>query len=506
MAEATAPRLAALTSPGSRVGIACRSRARFVATVAAARAAGMVAVPLSERPPTDEFERGRWFDRLADAAPAVVAVDELHRPLLGDRGFERASVDAPVPTELWVGRAGTTTAAGKAAPADLAAIVYTSGSSGRPKGAMITAGNMTAIDATNAGLYRWRSDDRFLSTMPMTHLAGLTNVLSALGAGVDVVVGPSVAFVDELRDVIERERVTVAGMVPHQLARLFEQPRQGNADRLRLIVSSGAPLSDAVAARVIDARPEIELWNAYGLTEAFRSLVSLVSGVSRTDRGTPCSAATGSTATAESTAALIGRPVAGVEVRLRPRSRAAGEAATIGELQLRGKNVFAGYWGHDARPAEQWFDTGDLASIDHHGSFRLIGRRTTFVNIGGEKAPIEAIESVIDGLAPDRIAAATTVDAQGFEQVVAVVEESVTVSAVELRRHVGRRLAASLRPRTVIVVDQLPRHRNGKLDRQALKRRVDAARPSSVDSPSSASHQPTSHLPAGPETTGRTTN
>ena len=318
--------------PGAgRVVVATPDRGAFVAAVVGAWRAGHVPVPLAEtapRPASVECDQLRA--RLEETGPALVLADAQFGPFLAEAGYTRAATDGPGPFEGWCPPAGDETPN----PPGCALIVFTSGSTGRPKAVVIPPAALDAIAATNRRVYRFDADDRFLSALPMTHLAGLTNLLAALDAGCDVVVAPPMLFVNEVLATVVRFRVSVIGTVPHQLDQLVgrrdtETPagiEPGRVDGLatvRLVVSSGARLSPAVVESAARAMPDAELVNAYGLTEAFRSFAA-PARVDDVD--------------------AIGAPLPGVEARLIDLdSGRPPEPGQPGEIQLRGANLFRGY-------------------------------------------------------------------------------------------------------------------------------------------------------------------
>ncbi len=430
---------------GCRVAVATADRADCLAAVVGCWRSGLVPVPISEQAPiAGSIEDERFQTRLDIAQPVAVLGDEAHSELLAVAGY--------VPDTQPVGNLRTWRPSSRPSvpcPAGTALILFTSGSTGLPKAVVIPERAVAAAAATNAGLYGMTGDDRFLSTLPMTHMAGLTNLLAASAAGADIVIAPQGLLPADLRRLVADQEISVLGTVPHQLFQLLGTSDPSGLATLRIVVSSGAQLSGPVIERTERALPAVTLYNAYGLTEAFRSFVT----VARADD--PCD---------------LGLPAAGVEARLiDPETGERCEDGQVGEIQLRGANLYSGYWTGDCLdPATDWLATGDMAAVNPDGGFRLVGRQASYINIGGHKEAVETIEAVLNGAAPGRLAAIGRSDEHGLEQVVAVAERGAGIGLRDLRRRCARRIAPALRPSALIEVDQLPRTSLGKLDRAAL--------------------------------------
>lgn len=446
--------VASANSTGTAVAVALSDAADSAAAVVGSWRAEATPAPVSDRAPrSGSAEEARLTACLENLGSGLVVADEAHCAVLRQQGLDL--VDAVAGTDLAVLSRSTNRQPAHLPPGSL--IIHTSGSTGVPKAAIISNAALSAIDRTNAWLYRWRADDVFLTALPPTHLAGLTNVLSALAAGVPVHVAPPFLFADRVAEVMESAHVTVAGLVPQQLHRLFLAADPGGLASLRLAVSSAAPLTSSVIEQVRRVRPELDLRNAYGLTEAFRSLVGSVDDPADAD--------------------LVGRPVPGTYAELRdPDSGRSVPRGCPGELFLRGSHTFSGYlvptdvvqpWPEPSVPGG-WVATGDLACLEPDG-FRLIGRRLGMVNVGGEKTPMEVIERAIDPAAPGSIAAVAVPGDTGDDQVVAVVEAGNDVTLESLWRCSAGVLSALVRPCGFIEVDRLPRLPSGKIDRGALR-------------------------------------
>ena len=378
-----------------RVGVATESQASFVAAVAAAWNVGAVAVPLSSRAPrANSVEQNMLLRRLHDADVGVVVADKAHAAVLTGERYK-------VRQEFGRGEGGVLLIEEKAARArhemreDATAIFYTSGSTGAAKGVVLSAETIEFLLATNRRINAWTRDDRFLSALPLSHVAGFVNVLAALTNEVDVFVSPSFAWPVKVIDFCVERRITVAGLVPYYLSRLVGSRRIGELKSLRLVVSSAAPMVAKDVARARDALPQLVIANAYGLTEAFRSLI-LTPDELRTN---PPS---------------IGRPVEGVEVEVRDDTgtRVLGEDED-GELWIRGPNVMLEYWCKPVETAavlhDGWIRTRDIGRRRADGTYTLSGRSANLINGGGEKLCCEVLELCLsDGCKVQDIAVVET--------------------------------------------------------------------------------------------------
>ena len=438
-AVAAARLAAAGVRAGDRVVVSAEASLDHVVAYAGVLRLGAVALPLNGayRAPeirhivgdaqiaaavTDDAERGRW---IAAAAPtAVVTPPDL-------TGLPRAT---GVPDDV-----------DAATGDDPALLVYTSGTTGAPKGAVLRHANLLASAEAVALAWRWAPDDRLVLALPLFHMHGLgVGLHGTLTAGASAVLLPSF----DPADVLARIRAggTMFFGVPTMWHRLAAAEGAGALARLRLGVSGSAPLPPdlhaAVAARA--GRPPLE---RYGMTET----VMLVSNPYHGERR-PGS---------------VGFPLPGVDVRL----------ADGGEIEVRGPNVFAGYWRRPEATAgsfrDGWFRTGDLGAVDPDGYLRIVGRAKELIISGGYNVYPREVEEVL--LAHPGVVDAAVVgapDAEWGERVCAFVVAEPGVTDHDLVDWCGSRLAPYKRPRRWERVDEVPRNALGKVVRHALVERL----------------------------------
>ncbi|MCD7439673.1 acyl-CoA synthetase [Streptomyces lincolnensis] len=444
--------LAARIGGAGRVAVWATPALETAVAVVAALEAGVAAVPLN--PKSGEKELGHI---LADSAPSVVLAapgDELPPPLA-----ELARIDVDV-------RATGPAAAGRASEDDPALVVYTSGTTGPPKGAVIPRRAISSTLDALADAWQWTGEDVLVHGLPLFHVHGL--VLGILGP---LRRGGSVRHLGRFStEGVARELNDGATMlfgVPtmyHRIAQtLPEDPELAKVlGRARLLVSGSAalPVHDHERIAAATGRRVIE---RYGMTETLMNTSVRADGEAR--------------------AGTVGVPLPGVEVRLveddgAPITSYDGE--TVGEIQVRGPNLFTEYLNRpDATAAaftsDGWFRTGDMAVRDPDGYVRIVGRKATdLIKSGGYKIGTGEIENALLEHPGVREAAVTgEPDADLGERIVAWVVPADPQSppgVEELADHVARRLAPHKRPRVVHHISALPRNDMGKIMKRALSR------------------------------------
>ncbi|MFD3749140.1 acyl-CoA synthetase [Streptomyces cyaneofuscatus] len=451
--------LAARIADAGRVAVWATPTAETVIAVVAALRAGVPTVPLN--PLTGEAELAHI---LADSEPTAVLAgpDETLPPALEE--LRRVTVDArAVASEAPEGHGP-----GEAAAEAPALIVYTSGTTGPPKGAVLPRRAIAAsLDALEEA-WGWTGDDVLVHALPLFHVHGL--ILGVLGP---LRRGGSLRHLGKFSaEGVARELGSGGTMlfgVPtmyHRLAEVLDASAgDGERDALtgalagaRLLVSGSAalPVHDHERIAAATGRRVIE---RYGMTETLMNTGIRADGVPRP--GT------------------VGPPLAGVELRLVEEDGTvpAGPEA-IGEIQVRGPNLFTGYLNRPdataaAHTADGWFRTGDVGTVDEDGYVTIVGRKATdLIKSGGYKIGAGEIENVLLGHPGVREAAVTgEADPDLGERVVAWVVAADLDSpprAEELADHVAGQLAPHKRPRTVHFLDALPRNDLGKIMKRSL--------------------------------------
>jgi long-chain acyl-CoA synthetase len=451
-------RLATQVEPGDRVVVLAGNEAAFVIAYLATLIAGAVAVPVNGTSPSLELAR-----ELTVVEPRLVVASPGYADL-GRRACAQCS--AEVPLFVFDPNVLDELPAEPLAPVergddDLAVLLFTAGTAGAPKPAMLTHGSLLANLAqmqAHPGL-RVGPDDVALAVLPLFHVVGLNVVL-----GLALTAGGAVSLVDHFHPTetlarVRADRVTVIAAVPAILeAWLGLDENAAPADafaHVRLCVSGAAPLPPAVVIAMYE-RFGVHVHDGYGLTEA--SPVVTTSAVSATPR--PGS---------------VGPPLPGVEVRLVDTDGQDVLAGDPGEILVRGPNVFAGYW-RDAETsarvlADGWLHTGDIGIVDDGGWLSLVERAKDVIIVSGFNVYPGEVEQVLATHADvDDVAVVGEPHPRTGETVVAyvVAKPGRTPDPVELLRHAGRRLARYKLPTRVELVEELPRSFAGKLLRRSL--------------------------------------
>ncbi|MEO6152740.1 MAG: AMP-binding protein [Croceibacterium sp.] len=341
---------------------------------------------------------------------------------------------------------------------DLAAILYTSGTTGRPKGAMLTHGNLASNAVTLREYWRFEAGDRLLHALPIFHTHGLF-----VGTNVTLAAGASMLFLPrfEVGEVIAGlAQSSVMMGVPTFYIRLLGAPTfDGQTARsLRLFISGSAPLS-AQVHREFERRTGHAILERYGMTETNMNTSNPYDGERRP--GT------------------VGFPLPGVAIRITdPASRTPLAAGEVGMIEIAGPNVFAGYWNRPDRRAVDFdgafFASGDLGRVDEDGYLHIVGREKDLIISGGLNVYPAEIEGVIDALEPVRECAVIGVPHPDLgEGVVAVVATTAAVEqdAASLRALLRGKLAGYKQPKAVVFLDDLPRNAMGKVQKSVLRER-----------------------------------
>ncbi|HEY2179910.1 MAG TPA: AMP-binding protein [Caulobacteraceae bacterium] len=440
--------------PGNRVAVQVEKSVAGLALYLAAVRAGAVFLPLN--PAYTPTEVGYF---LADAEPALFVCDPARREALAAIAG-RARIET-------LGKEGEGSLAGLAAgsPAvfatlpraagDLAAICYTSGTTGRSKGAMLTHRALASNAATLKDLWRFTASDVLIHALPIYHVHGLF-----IATHVTLMAGAAMIFQPRF------DAGTVLAAMPHATAmmgvptfytRLLDHPgltREAVAG-MRLFVSGSAPLL-AQTHRAWTTRTGTEILERYGLTETGMNASHPYGG--------------------PRLPGSVGRALPGVSVRIVDDSGGAGlPPGETGIVQVKGPNVCAGYWRDEAKTAaaftaDGWFRTGDLGRLDDDAYLWLVGRSTDLIISGGLNVYPAEVEAAIDALPGVTESAVIGLPHPDFgEAVTAVVVGTPDLEAGAIATALESRLAGFKRPRRILFAAELPRNAMGKVTKAALR-------------------------------------
>ena len=425
--------------PGDRVLLSASSSVELVVAHVAILRLGAVVVPTNgayraeevghvvsdARPKVAIVEHPEWSEWIHSADPSVVVTSP--------------SVELEAGTSVSLDRTETNSPA---------LIGYTSGTTGRPKGAVLSHGNLLASVRGLEIAWRWTPDDILILALPLFHMHGLgVGLHGSLAVGAKVVL-LSEFNVDEVVDSITKFDATMLFGVQTMYSRLIESPEATELEQLRLCVSGSAPLPAELhqSIRRVTGQHVLE---RYGMTETAMLVSNPYEGERR-----PGS---------------VGFPLPGVEVRLE------GDPA---EIQVKGPNVFSGYWERPEENTEAfvdgWFRTGDLGAIDPEGYLSIVGRAKELIISGGFNVYPREVEEVISEYEPIQECAVVGVpDEEWGEVVVAFVVAEREIEDEEIKIFVGERLAHYKRPRRTYTLERLPRNALGKVQKHRLMGQIE---------------------------------
>ncbi|MBR0968890.1 malonyl-CoA synthase [Bradyrhizobium diazoefficiens] len=444
--------------PGDRVAVQVeKSVANIVLYLGTVRA-GAVYLPLNTAYTLNELD---YF--IGDAEPSLVICDPAKAEGLAPIA---AKVKARVETLGPDGKGSLTEAADKAstefatvarANDDLAAILYTSGTTGRSKGAMLTHDNLASNSLSLVGYWRFTDKDVLIHALPIYHTHGLF-----VATNVTLFARASMIFLPKLDpDLIIKlmARATVLMGVPTFYTRLLQNPAlsRDTTKHMRLFISGSAPLL-AETHREWSARTGHAVLERYGMTETNMNTSNPYDG--------------------ERVPGAVGFPLPGVSVRVtEPETGKELPREEIGMIEVKGPNVFKGYWRMPEKTKSEFrpdgfFITGDLGKIDDKGYVHILGRGKDLVISGGFNVYPKEIESEIDAMPGVIESAVIGVPHADFGEgvtAVLVCNKGADVSEAAVLKALDGRLAKFKMPKRVFVVDELPRNTMGKVQKNVLR-------------------------------------
>jgi long-chain acyl-CoA synthetase len=442
---------------GDRVAIVLPNGIQAAVAIQGALRAGAAMTPLN---PT--IKREQLSHVLADTEPVVVVCDEER----AETAHAAAELAPTMPLVCDPDDLATSEGASLREPleTDLAAVMYTSGSTGNPKGVMLTHRNLSFVTGSIVKYLEMSAADRVLSVLQLSFGYGLCQLLTCVSAGATLVVEQGFAFPGRLVQKLEEHRITGLPAVPTVFQVLVSL--RGLADRelpdLRFLTNAGAALPVATAAAVRRTFPQASLYSMYGLTECVR--VSYLPPDEVDVRPTSS-----------------GIPIPGTDAWIEGPDGDLAEIGQVGELMVRGPHVMQGYWGDPVKTAERlrpgrwpWepvLATGDLFRRDDEGYLHWVGRTDDLIKCRGEKVYPREVEEVLHAVHGVREAAVVGVPDRLLGQAVhahVAGEPGHVLDENALRRRCAERLEDHKVPQRIAVHEALPRTSRGKVDRRAL--------------------------------------
>jgi fatty-acyl-CoA synthase/long-chain acyl-CoA synthetase len=448
---------------GDRVGVLGLNSIPHIEAMAAVLRVGAICVPVNFRLVADEVGHA-----LTDSGATAVIVDDTFAPVVAAARAQAPDVDAVLTIGAGYGELlaaaspdYTELAVDDGAPAF---IMYTSGTTGRPKGAVLTHRNLLLHAFSSVVHGGVTADDRIgMSGAPLFHIAGVSGFYLNLVVGGRTVLSPSGGFDPvAMVDLLERERISTVFFVPAQWAAIVAVPgiRDRDLSALRRASWGAAPASTTLLRTMIDTFPQAEIVTAFGQTECSPVTCAL--------RGEDSVRKIGS----------IGTPMLNVEVRVVDDDMNDVPQGEVGEIVYRGPLVMSGYWNKPEETAEAfrggWFHSGDLVRQDEDGYFYVVDRKKDMIISGGENIYCAEVENAL--AAHPKVAEVALIgvaDEHYGEAPLAVIaprDPADPPTAAEIDAFCREHLASYKRPRDVVIVEALPRNPSGKVLKTTLRR------------------------------------
>lgn len=443
--------------PGDRVAAQVEKSPEAIALYLATLQVGGIFLPLNTAYTGGEID---YF--IGDAAPRLFVCDpaqaDAHAHRAGDAlAVETLGASADGSLMERAAKASPREDRHPAGPDDRAAILYTSGTTGRSKGAVLTHGNLASNTEALLAEWRFTADDRLIHALPIFHTHGLF-----VAANMALVAGATMIFLtkfdaEEAIDLMDRATVLMG--VPTFYTRLLKSPRldrDGTAG-MRLFVSGSAPLL-AEDHRAFTERTGHAILERYGMTETCMIASNPYEG--------------------ERIAGAVGMALPGIEVRITDRASGAPlPQGEIGLIEVKGPNVFEGYWNMPEKTAAEFradgfFITGDLGTIGEDGCLRIVGRDKDLVISGGYNVYPKEVEEAIDALPVVLESAVIGLPHPDLGEAVTavVVPKGGDLDEATVRAALEGQLARFKQPKRVILADALPRNVMGKVQKAELRK------------------------------------
>ncbi|MCY4062558.1 MAG: o-succinylbenzoate--CoA ligase [Chloroflexi bacterium] len=440
--------------PGDKVGILMPDRFLFVVTLLALMRMRVVSVPLNTRLTAAELS---WQVKNADCRLLICEGDT--RALAGELGtdvMEMPNIDLADPTPQFADY-------GLINLDDDFAIIHTSGTSGRPKAAILTLGNVYQSAQASAQLLGHLENECWLCVLPLYHVGGLSIILRSLIYSTAVEFGPTSPFdVQETNRVLSANPITLISLVPTMLQRLLDAKTRPWNPQLRLILLGGEAPSAELLARC--QAENLPIATTYGLTETASQVATALPEQVYRKPGT------------------VGKPLKNTQVRIVGEGGEGAAPKVPGEVLVKGGTVMRGYYGDpaatDAALRDGWLQTGDIGYLDEDGDLFILQRRADLIVSGGENIYPAEVERVLRS--HPQVAEAVVFgapDAQWGQRVAALIQPvfGASISTKDIDRFLRERLASYKSPRKIVFVDALPLTASGKIQRREARRIFDDA-------------------------------
>ncbi len=354
---------------------------------------------------------------------------------------------------------------------DLSIIMFTAGTTGSPKGVMLSHESFTSYILDNVTPIELDIEERNILTVPLYHIAGVQAMMAAIYGGRTLVIQRQFDSSGWI-NLVESEKVDRAMLVPTMLKQIMDNPNFALHDlsSLKIITYGAAPMPLDIIKRAIAAFPDTHFINAFGQTET-AATISMLPPEAHVLTGSPSEVEL-----KMKRLASIGKPLPDVDVRIVDEDGISVPIGVIGEIVARGPRVMKGYWMEENATKETiiegWLHTGDLGYLDDEGYIFLSGRAKDFIKRGGEMISPEEVERVIQSHpAIDEAAIIGIPDTEWGERVraIVVIKGNIILSESEIIEYCRQRLASFKKPESVIFTRKLPRNSLGKVLKRVLR-------------------------------------
>jgi acyl-CoA synthetase (AMP-forming)/AMP-acid ligase II len=461
---------------GDRIGILQVNCNQYIESYFAAAKLGAIFVPLNFRAKADElaymignaeikvlFVGSRYLDMIKGMLPQLpsVKVCTTIDPETGPSYEDLIRSSSPDEVVCEIG------------DEDITILMYTSGTTGRPKGVPLRHSAFVTYVLDNVEPANPDIGERNLLTVPLYHVAGIQAMLAAIYGGRTLVLMRQFE-VKEWIETIEREQATRAMLVPTMLKRVIDDPEFGQHDlsSLKVITYGAAPMPFEVIHKAIQVMPWVRFINAFGQTETASTITTLgpedhrIEGTEE-EKQKKLKRLTSS----------IGKPLPDVEVKIVDEEGKSLPARQVGEILARGPRIMTGYWRDEQKTSQVmtkdgWLRTNDMGWMDEDGYIYLAGRGDDMIIRGGENISPEEVEDVLRSHPKvDEAAVIGVPDPEWGQQprAIVVLKKGEAATPDEIMEHCRSRLAGFKRPRSVIFIDSLPRNPMGKVPRKNLR-------------------------------------
>ena len=356
---------------------------------------------------------------------------------------------------------------------DITILMYTAGTTGRPKGVPLTHSGFTSYILDNVEPANPEIDERNLLTVPLYHIAGIQAMMAAVYGGRTLVLMRQFE-VKQWMDLVQKERASRAMLVPTMLKWVVDAPdfKQYDLTSLKVITYGAAPMPFEVIKKAIKELPWVRFINAFGQTETASTITALgpddhiLDGTDE-EKDKKLKRLTSS----------IGKPLPDVEVKIVDSNNETLPTGEVGEIIAKGPRIMTGYWKDEEKTSQVltddgWLRTGDKGWMDEEGYIYLAGRGDDMIIRGGENISPEEVEDVLYAFPKIEEAAVIGVPDPEWGQepkAVIVLKNGENATEQEVMEHCRSKLAGFKRPRSVIFVESLPRNQMGKLLKKEIR-------------------------------------